>query len=100
MRWTRQTLLVPVVLVGFWCVLLVGIYHWSLSGEERHARELALLQTRTLFAQIVSTRAWNAAHGGVLVPRGSASPTPTCPKAGRLCSPPMGSNTYASTLLP
>ena len=80
MRWTRQTLLVPVMLVGFWCVLLVGIYHWSLSGEERHARELALLQTRTLFAQIVSTRAWNAAHGGVLVPRGSAEPNPYLPE--------------------
>ncbi|WP_051384381.1 response regulator [Nitratidesulfovibrio termitidis] len=65
--WNIQTLIVPAALVTLWVVLLLALYQWNARNEAAHVRELALLQARAFFSQIVSTRAWNAAHGGVFV---------------------------------
>lgn len=67
LRWNIQTFIVPAVLVALWGVLLLALYQWNARNEAAHVRELALLQARAFFSQIVSTRAWNAAHGGVFV---------------------------------
>ncbi|MDR3044695.1 MAG: response regulator [Desulfovibrio sp.] len=67
LRWNIQTFIVPAVLVALWGVLLLALYQWNARTEAAHVRELALLQARAFFSQIVSTRAWNAAHGGVFV---------------------------------
>jgi len=67
LRWNVQTFIVPAVLVALWGVLLLALYQWNARNEAAHVRELALLQARAFFSQIVSTRAWNAAHGGVFV---------------------------------
>lgn len=67
LHWNIQTFIVPTVLVALWGVLLLALYQWNARNEAAHVRELALLQARAFFSQIVSTRAWNAAHGGVFV---------------------------------
>ncbi|MBZ2172354.1 response regulator [Nitratidesulfovibrio sp. SRB-5] len=67
LHWNIQTFIVPAVLVAVWGVLLLALYQWNARTEAAHVRELALLQARAFFSQIVSTRAWNAAHGGVFV---------------------------------
>jgi signal transduction histidine kinase/DNA-binding NarL/FixJ family response regulator/HPt (histidine-containing phosphotransfer) domain-containing protein len=67
LRWNIQTFIGPAVLVALWGVLLLALYQWNARNEAAHVRELALLQARAFFSQIVSTRAWNAAHGGVFV---------------------------------
>jgi len=67
LRWNIQTFIVPAVLVALWGVLLLALYQWNARNEAAHVHELALLQARAFFSQIVSTRAWNAAHGGVFV---------------------------------
>ncbi|NHZ45232.1 ATP-binding protein, partial [Nitratidesulfovibrio liaohensis] len=67
LRWSIQTFIGPAVLVALWGVLLLALYQWNARTEAAHVRELALLQARAFFSQIVSTRAWNAAHGGVFV---------------------------------
>lgn len=84
MRWTWQTLRIPCALTLLWCVLLLGLYRWNVDSEAEHIHELALLQARTFFAQIVATRAWNAVHGGVFVPESEAGqPNPFLPEADR-----------------
>ncbi|MBG3876372.1 DUF3365 domain-containing protein, partial [Desulfovibrio oxamicus] len=67
LHWSIQTFIGPAVLVALWGVLLLALYQWNARTEAAHVRELALLQARAFFSQIVSTRAWNAAHGGVFV---------------------------------
>ncbi|MDR0467028.1 MAG: DUF3365 domain-containing protein, partial [Deltaproteobacteria bacterium] len=59
--------ILPLLLSTLWCLLLLVLLQRSMQTEESHATELALLQARTLCAQMLDTRAWNAAHGGVYV---------------------------------
>lgn len=65
LRW--NTLGVPLLFALLWCVLMVTLYTQALRAKNTHNTELALIQTRTLYAHIVETRAWNALHGGVYV---------------------------------
>ena len=57
MNWTWQTLRIPCALTLLWCLLLLGLYRWNADSEADHIHELALLQARSFFAQIVATRA-------------------------------------------
>ncbi|MDR0466405.1 MAG: DUF3365 domain-containing protein, partial [Deltaproteobacteria bacterium] len=59
--------LLPLMFSVLWCLLLLALMQRSMRNEENHALELARLQARTLCAQMLDTRAWNAAHGGVYV---------------------------------
>ena len=59
--------ILPFLLSALWCLLLLVLLQRSMRNEENHATELARLQARTLCAQMLDTRAWNAAHGGVYV---------------------------------
>lgn len=65
--WAGNSMRTPLYLIMLWCIVLYCLYSWVVRSESAHVRELALLQTRTLFAQLVSTRAWNAMYGGVFV---------------------------------
>lgn len=65
LRW--NTLRVPLLFALLWCVLMLILYSQAVRAKDMHTTELALIQTRTLYAQIVDTRAWNARHGGVYV---------------------------------
>jgi hypothetical protein len=72
--------MLPLLLSAIWCLLLLVLLQRAMRNEEHHATALARLQARTLCAQMLDTRAWNAAHGGVYV-RESAygAPNPWLP---------------------
>lgn len=65
--WSRRTLAMPLSLTALWCLVVYVLFLWVARSEADHVRELALSQARTLFTQLVSTRAWNAMYGGVFV---------------------------------
>lgn len=52
----------------FWTLLIVGLYVWEHAQENRRAESILLSEARPFFNQIITTRAWNAGHGGVYVP--------------------------------
>lgn len=62
-----NTLRLPLLLSVCWCLLIGVLCKRAVDVKDAHAGELALIQTRTLYAQIVDARAWNAGHGGVYV---------------------------------
>jgi len=64
---TVRPYILPFLLSTLWCLLLLILMQRSMRNEESHATALANLQARTLCAQMMDTRAWNAAHGGVYV---------------------------------
>lgn len=64
----RRVWVLPLALSLCWCLLLLLLHAWTVRVEREHTMELACLQARTLHTQIVDTRAWNSAHGGVYVP--------------------------------
>jgi signal transduction histidine kinase/CheY-like chemotaxis protein len=64
---TVKPYVLPLLLSAIWCLLLLALLQRGMRNEESHATELARLQARTLCAQMLDTRAWNAAHGGVYV---------------------------------
>jgi len=63
----RSILLAPLAMGLLWTLLLAALFSWNLRQEEQHVRALALRQARVFFRQVVVTRSWNAAHGGVYV---------------------------------
>lgn len=65
--WSRRMLGIPLCLTALWCIVVYALFLWVARSEADHVRELALSQARTLFTQLVSTRAWNAMYGGVFV---------------------------------
>lgn len=65
LRW--NTVRLPVLFALLWCAVMLVLYSQAVRAKDMHTTELALIQTRTLYAQIVDTRAWNARHGGVYV---------------------------------
>jgi len=59
--------LLPGLLLLLWSMLLAALFTWSAISEKKHVNDVALRQARAFFQQIVSTREWNAEHGGVYV---------------------------------
>ena len=51
-----------------WTLVLAALFALNLQSELKQASELATYQARAFFQQIVTTRYWNALHGGVYVP--------------------------------
>lgn len=81
----RRIGVVPVLLGLFWTLLLVALFSWNMAGERRHILELAEYQARAFYQQILATRSWNSAHGGVYAPVGpSLSPNPYLPESERI----------------
>ncbi|MCL1985941.1 MAG: ATP-binding protein [Betaproteobacteria bacterium] len=64
---TVKPYILPFFLSAIWCLLLLVLLQRNMRDEESYATALARLQARTLCAQMMDTRAWNAAHGGVYV---------------------------------
>ncbi len=62
-----RAILPPLIMGALWTILLVALFIWSLRGEDFHVTALARGQARTFFQQVVVTRSWNAAHGGVYI---------------------------------
>ena len=57
------------ILAGLiWTVVIAGVICWNTTNSISHYKALTSYQARAFFQQIVMTRFWNAAHGGVYVP--------------------------------
>ncbi len=59
---------ITVATLLFWLTIVGGSFWWNLADEKKESRQLAFETARTMFQQIVLTRAWNAGHGGVYAP--------------------------------
>ncbi|BCS98689.1 hypothetical protein DSLASN_43210 [Desulfoluna limicola] len=53
-----------VVWTGFMAVLCL----WNITNEKEQTHKLLEFQCQAMFAEVVTTRSWNASHGGVYVP--------------------------------
>ena len=62
-RLRRYTLL----LLLFWTATILGLLLWTVRNNRSHTADLALHEARAFFQEIVTTRMWNAEHGGVYV---------------------------------
>jgi signal transduction histidine kinase len=60
--------IIPVALGLSWTVFLVILFVSDLRNERRQMLQVAVQQARAFFQQIVTTREWNADHGGIYVP--------------------------------
>jgi hypothetical protein len=70
MRKTQQSPILAIFIVGaiIWTIIIAGLYSWSVNNEVAETSELSKYQARAFFQEIVTTRYWNAIHGGVYVP--------------------------------
>lgn len=67
-----------------WTVVLVGLLIWNFRIAEEQTFEIALHEARAFFQEILTTRSWNASHGGVYVPVTSTTkPNPYLDDAAR-----------------
>ena len=57
----------PLGLGFLWLLFLLVLAVWSVRSERVHVTSMAEREAKAFFQQIVVTRAWNAAHGGVYV---------------------------------
>ncbi|UZP68324.1 ATP-binding protein [Desulfovibrio mangrovi] len=67
MRLHQKIPFLPGLFLLVWTLLLLALFSWSAISEKKHVNDVALRQARAFFMQIVTTRQWNAAHGGVYV---------------------------------
>lgn len=57
------------LLIGIsWTIIITGLTMWNISTLDEQTSAVLLSQARSFFALIVTTRYWNALHGGVYVP--------------------------------
>lgn len=57
-----------------WILVISVSFFWNLESAKRHHYDIVLQSARSLFAQLVTTREWNARHGGVYVPVSPTTP--------------------------
>jgi len=58
---------IPCIFIALWTAIMAGLFLWSYRTAEQNRQRLALEQGRAFFEQVVTTRSWNAGHGGVFV---------------------------------
>jgi hypothetical protein len=57
------------ILAGLiWTIGIAGVIGWNIRNSTSHSKALTTYQARAFFQQIVTTRLWNATHGGIYVP--------------------------------
>ena len=57
----------PLGLGTLWFLFLLALALWSVRSERAHVASMAEREAKAFFQQVVVTRAWNVAHGGVYV---------------------------------
>lgn len=57
-----------IITAGLWSLVLVSFLVWNAGAHKQYVRNIVLYQARAFFEQILTTRYWNASHGGVYVP--------------------------------
>lgn len=66
--------LVAVGAVAVWTAFVGLLLGFSLRNADEHTFDIALVQARAFFQQVVDVRSWNASHGGVYVEATVATP--------------------------
>ncbi|MBN2441788.1 MAG: DUF3365 domain-containing protein [Spirochaetales bacterium] len=51
----------------FWTILMISFTLWTFINKNQENAALILLEARSFFTQLVTTREWNTTHGGVYV---------------------------------
>lgn len=74
-QFMRRRLLLPLGLGLLWLLFLLVLAIWSVRSERVHVTSMAEREAQAFFQQVVITRAWNAAHGGVYVLATPESPS-------------------------
>lgn len=64
---SKGRLIWPLGLGFLWLLFLLVLAVWSVRAERAHVVAMAEREAKAFFQQVVVTRAWNAAHGGVYV---------------------------------
>ncbi len=57
-----------ILMTTCWSLIIAFLLIWNISAERKKTKTILLSQARPFFQQIVTTRYWNALHGGVYVP--------------------------------
>jgi len=70
----RLHVVAALALLALWTAFLALMFRLETAQDEERLHAIALSQARTLFNQVVDTREWNTAHGGVYVPATEATP--------------------------
>ncbi|MFC1591496.1 DUF3365 domain-containing protein [Thermodesulfobacteriota bacterium] len=65
---TRQNLLILLFFGLVWSLAWGALFLWNLHNERQRTRDIVLQEARAFSQQILTTRDWNASHGGVYVP--------------------------------
>ncbi|THB66192.1 MAG: DUF3365 domain-containing protein [Desulfovibrio sp.] len=74
---TLKDLLVALCLAIGWSVFMFFLAYSEVREEHEQTRSLMLFQSQAFFQEVVTTRAWNAGHGGVYVfVTGETQPNP------------------------
>jgi len=60
--------------IGGWTLLLICLGGWDVYNVRQEGKAILLSEARAFFQLIVTTRAWNASHGGVYVPVSKSTP--------------------------
>ena len=70
MRKTEPSVILTIFIVAAvsWTAVITVLYSWNVNNEVAQTSELSKIQSRAFFQEIVTTRYWNAIHGGVYVP--------------------------------
>jgi len=69
-RKTEPSVILTIFIVAAvsWTAVITVLYSWNVNNEVAQTSELSKIQSRAFFQEIVTTRYWNAIHGGVYVP--------------------------------
>lgn len=56
------------LLIGLaWTIIIASIAFWDVGSEDQHIEVATLSEARSFFDLIITSRIWNASHGGVYV---------------------------------
>lgn len=66
MKGSKKTL--TLVMMAVWICIITFFLYWEEIDSRREEKQLALTTAKAFFQQVVTSREWNAAHGGVYVP--------------------------------
>ena len=64
----NRIVLFIVALAAGWSIVLALFFIWALKKEYQRTHDILRYQARAFFDEVVTTRSWNASHGGVYVP--------------------------------
>ncbi len=64
----KKTVTLLSIFFFVWSIAIISLSAWLIRNESNQIHNLSKYQARAFFQDVVSTRSWNAEHGGVYVP--------------------------------